>query len=109
MVLGIESDSSCYGLLELRRSLGCPVGAMLHEELCEIQMAIERRHIQRSRPVLVLGFHIGAMLDEEPCEIHMTLSLLRRPMERSQPIVVRGFYICAVLYEEPCEIHTTIK
>jgi len=106
MVLGIESDSSCYGLLDLRRSLGCPVGAMLHE-LCEIHMAIERRHIQRSRPVLVLGFHIGAMLDEEPCEIQMTV--LRRPMERSQPIVVRGFYICAVLYEEPCEIHTTIK
>lgn len=57
-----EIDSS--ELLNVGSCVCC--GAMLDEELGQMHMIPGRCQMQRSQPVLVLGYRVGATLDEEP-------------------------------------------
>jgi hypothetical protein len=45
--------------------LGPHIGAMLGEELREINMTVHGRIVEWSGPMLVLDCHIGTMLDEK--------------------------------------------
>jgi hypothetical protein len=44
---------------------------MLDKEACEVHMTGLQRHVQRCRPILVLGHH-GALLDEELRKIQIS-------------------------------------
>ena len=61
--------------------------------------------MQRSHPVIALGWHVGAVLDEEAG--HVLMTPLGHLMQRSRPVIALGCHVGAVLDEEPGQIHTT--
>ena len=58
--------------------LGIRVCAFFDEEPYKIYMTLDRRLMQRGRPVFVLGCHVRAVVDKEPRELHVTID--RCPM-----------------------------
>jgi hypothetical protein len=65
--------------------------------------------VDRSPPVLALGYCVGAGLhEEEPGEIHLTVH--RRLVQQSPPVPVLGCRVAAVLLREGLgEIHMTTE
>jgi hypothetical protein len=52
--------------------LGCRIGAVLNQELCDLDVTQCRSPVQRSRPIFGLSGRIGTVLDQELCEPDVT-------------------------------------
>jgi hypothetical protein len=67
---------------------GRRVSALLEDVPRDIRISFERRSMQRTVPIIVLGYRVCPALDKQPCKVHIFPGRLQRPLQRSQPSFV---------------------